>query len=124
MQLMPATAAMVEGAGRKSLPVEKLKEPELNISYGTKHMKDLLTEYDNNIIAVIASYNAGGKTVNRWLKNFGTFPQDEFIEQIPYGETRDYVKKVLAATAIYSRLYGLNLYEMKLPLPAKPVNIN
>jgi soluble lytic murein transglycosylase len=124
MQLMPATAAMVEGAGRKSLPVERLKEPELNITFGTRHMKDLLSEYNGNLIAVIASYNAGGNTVNRWLKSFGTLPQDEFTEQIPYGETRDYVKKVIATTAVYSRLYGFNLNGTALPLPVKPAQIN
>jgi soluble lytic murein transglycosylase len=123
MQLMPATAAMLEGAGKKSFPSERLKEPELNISYGSRHMKDLVAEYHDNIVAVIASYNAGGGTVNRWLRSFGTLPTDEFIEQIPYGETRDYVKKVITTAAIYARIYGMNLNSTKLPLPAKPTII-
>ncbi|GAM11507.1 soluble lytic murein transglycosylase [Geobacter sp. OR-1] len=122
MQLMPSTAAMLEGAGRKTLPLERLKEPELNIGFGTRHMKDLITQYNTNIVAVIASYNAGGGTVNRWLQRFGTLPADEFIEQIPYGETRDYVKKVLTSAAIYARLYGMDLNGLSLPLPATPFN--
>jgi len=85
-------------------------------------MKDLITEYNNNLIAVIASYNAGGGTVNRWRRAFGTLSEIEFIEQIPYAETRDYVKQVLASTAIYSKLYNLPLNGIKLPLPPKPVN--
>jgi soluble lytic murein transglycosylase len=82
----------------------------------------LIAEYSDNLIAVIASYNAGGGTVNRWKRSFGTLPDLEFIEQIPYSETRDYVKQVIASTAIYAKLYNLPLKGIKLPLPPKPVN--
>ncbi len=120
MQLMPATAAQIEGAGKEGNLTDRLTLPEKNISYGTKHMKDLILMYNADLISVIASYNAGAGAVNRWRRDFGTFPSAEFIEQIPYGETREYVKQVLASTAIYAQLYNLPLKGTKIPLPAKP----
>lgn len=105
MQLMPETAAAVMHA--KKIDPEKLYEPELNIRLGTKHLRDLLDQYKGDKVAVIASYNAGAHNVNKWRKTYGSLGRDEFVECIPFGETRDYVKKVLAAEAVYRRLYNL-----------------
>ena len=105
MQLMPETAAAV--LHEKKIDPERLYDPELNIRLGTRHLKDLLDQYNGDRIAVIASYNAGAHNVNRWRKTFGSLAADEFVESIPFGETRDYVKKVLATAALYQRLYGL-----------------
>jgi len=105
MQLMPNTALKM--VKEKGFSAEKLYEPELNIRLGTRHLKDLLEQYQGNLVAVIASYNAGGSNVNRWLKTYSGLAEDEFIECIPFGETRDYVKKVLATAALYRKLYGM-----------------
>lgn len=105
MQLMPETAAAVMRA--KKIDPDKLYDPELNIRLGTKHLRDLLDQYKGDKVAVIASYNAGGHNVNKWRKIYGSLAKDEFVECIPFGETRDYVKKVLAAEAVYRRLYNL-----------------
>ena len=105
MQLMPETAAAVLRI--KKIDPEKLYEPELNIRLGTKHLKDLLDQYKGDKIAVIASYNAGAHNVNKWKKIYGRLAKDEFVECIPFGETRNYVKKVLAAESVYRRLYSL-----------------
>lgn len=118
MQLMPATAGQMEG--KSTVSKERLTDPKLNISYGVRHFRDMLVQYDGDMISTVASYNAGGSAVDRWKKQFGTMPPAEFIEQIPYGETREYVKKVLAASAIYSRLYGLTPDAGPLPLPPRP----
>ncbi|HWI41062.1 MAG TPA: lytic murein transglycosylase, partial [Verrucomicrobiae bacterium] len=53
----------------------------------------------------LAAYNAGAHNVARWRTRYGRLPEDEFIECIPFGETRDYVKKILAWYDIYSLLY-------------------
>jgi len=103
MQLMPQTAAMV--LHEKKIDPERLYDPELNIRLGTKHLRELIDKYDGNKTAVIASYNAGAHNVNRWLKTYANLKGEEFIESIPFGETRDYVKKVLAVAALYKRLY-------------------
>lgn len=105
MQLMPQTAAMV--LHEKKIEPERLYDPELNIRLGTKHLRELIDKYGGNQTAVIASYNAGAHNVNRWLKTYSNLKGEEFIESIPFGETRDYVKKVLAVAALYRRLYGM-----------------
>jgi soluble lytic murein transglycosylase len=105
MQLMPDTAAAVMHT--KKIDPEKLYDPELNIRLGSKHLRELLDKYNGNRIAVIASYNAGAHNVNRWLKTYAGLPDEDFIESIPFGETRDYVKKVLASAALYQQLYGM-----------------
>lgn len=105
MQLMPQTAAMV--LHEKKIEPERLYDPELNIRLGTKHLRELIDKYNGNLTAVIASYNAGAHNVNRWLKTYSKLKNEEFIESIPFGETRDYVKKVLASADLYKRLYGL-----------------
>lgn len=106
MQLMPATAkatAREKGAFNPA----RLTSPEYNITLGTRHFRDLLKEYDGDVVYSIAAYNAGAAAVDRWRKNLKGLKKDEFIESIPYQETRDYVKKVYASAAIYRQLYGL-----------------
>jgi soluble lytic murein transglycosylase len=108
MQVMPATAAAVaKGGGEKCHP-DQLTLPGLNIRLGVKHLHDLLTLYNGDIVMAIAAYNAGSGNVNRWLKTFGKIPREQFIENIPFPETREYVKKVLAGAEIYRRLYRLS----------------
>lgn len=106
MQLMPATAKMTAKEKGKFNP-QKLLEPEYNIMLGTRHFKDLLKSYDGDALYSIAAYNAGSGAVDRWRNNFKNLKKDEFIESIPYQETRDYVKKVYASAATYRQLYGL-----------------
>ena len=106
MQLMPATASAIHK--RETLNTEMLTQPDLNIALGTRHLKNLLTVYQEDTISAVAAYNAGAGNVNRWRKAFPELKQDEFIENIPFGETREYVKKVLTAAAIYQRLYNFS----------------
>ena len=69
-------------------------------------MKRLLTKFDNSIPLAAAAYNAGPHRVENWLANFGDLQVDEFIEHIPFVETRNYVKKVSRNFLVYSKLYG------------------
>lgn len=105
MQLMPATARMTAGSKGKKFNPLTLVEPEYNIRLGTKHLRELLDRYHQDTVYTLAAYNAGAGAVNRWRKAFGDLPRDEFIENIPYFETRDYVKKIISFMAIYRSLY-------------------
>lgn len=107
MQLMPATAAKISSSGAESNVPGILSRPEFNIRYGVKHLKNLLVLFDGDIVKAVAAYNAGSGNVSRWLKTLGDEPNDQFVENIPYTETREYVKKVLAGAEIYNRLYKL-----------------
>ena len=113
MQVMPATAAAITKSVVNNGICERLGRPELNIRLGVKHLKGLLELYDGDIVMAVAAYNAGAGNVNRWVKRLGKVPNDLFIESIPFAETREYVKKVLAGAEIYNRLY-------KIPAPMTP----
>lgn len=106
MQLMPDTAKAT-AREKGAFDPQRLTDPELNIKLGTKHFRDLLKTYDNDVVYAIAAYNAGSGSVARWRKKLKGLQKDEFIENIPYGETRDYVKKVYASAVTYRQLYGM-----------------
>ena len=106
MQLMPATAKATDSEN-SAFNSQRLVVPDYNIKLGTRYFRDLMKEYDGDVIYAIAAYNAGPIAVNRWRKVMKALKKDEFIESIPYQETREYVKKVYASAAIYRQLYGL-----------------
>ena len=104
MQIMPATAR--EHAGRLGMvfTVGRLENPEVNIRIGTYHLKMLLDMFRGNSYFAIASYNAGQGNVLKWRRAAPSRPMDEFIESIPFSETRNYVKRVTLLRSSYSRL--------------------
>ena len=106
MQLIQPTAARI--AKQLGLPAptqETLFEPETNLTLGTQYLKDLLQRYSNNWHKALAAYNAGEAAVDRWEKEIVTDDIEEFVERIPYVETRGYVKLVLRNQQIYKQLY-------------------
>lgn len=114
MQLMPATAKA--SADRLSVPYEKdklVESPEYNLALADSHLATVLAQYDGSYVLAIAAYNAGGGNVSRWIKQFGD-PRDEdvdpiqWIESIPFQETRNYVQRVLEATQAYRIRLGLS----------------
>lgn len=106
MQLLPSTAARVARENGLEPPSnEKLFEPETNITLGMAYLKDLLQRYSNNWYKAIAAYNAGEGAVDRWEREIITDDIEEFVERIPYIETRGYVKLVMRNHRIYKKLY-------------------
>lgn len=106
MQLLPTTAARVaKQVGLEPPSNEKLFEPEVNLTLGAQYLKDLLRRYSNNWYKAIAAYNAGEAAVDRWEKEIVTDDIEEFVERIPYVETRGYVKLVMRNHRIYKKLY-------------------
>ncbi len=106
MQLIPATADREAANLGVTYPgPEKLFEPDMNLRLGIHHLKGLREEYPNSLAKALAAYNAGRRPVNRWEKRFASLDEEEFIERIPYRETRGYVKLVLRNYWIYKELY-------------------
>jgi soluble lytic murein transglycosylase len=106
MQLLPSTAARVaKQIGMPPPSNEQLFQPEINLTLGTQYLKDLLQRYSNDWFKAIAAYNAGESAVDRWEKELLTDDVEEFVERIPYLETRGYVKLVMRNHRIYKRLY-------------------
>ena len=109
MQVMPATANNV--AQRVGLPAvgrEDLFDQETNIRIGVRYVEQLLEQFSGNLVYTIASYNAGPLAVGNWIAQYRGQGQDEFVELIPYQETRQYVKRVLRSYREYVRLGGLS----------------
>ena len=105
MQLMPSTARDTARDMKEPVTETTLTRPDLNVRLGTRHLRDLLARFNGDVVSAVAAYNAGVTPVNRWRKSLANLREDEFIENIPYPETREYVKKVLAGMEIYRRLY-------------------
>jgi soluble lytic murein transglycosylase len=106
MQLLPATAAQVAKENNlRNLP--DLDTPAPNIALGTRYLAKLHEEFGGNLVLTLASYNAGPHVVRRWLDTLPPSQDPEiFIEEIPYPETRRYVKRVLGSYDRYRTLYG------------------
>ncbi len=105
MQVMPATANNV--AQRLGLPAvgrDDLFDQETNIRIGVHYVEQLLEQFSGNVAYTIASYNAGPMAVGSWIALHRGRSQDEFVELIPYLETRQYVKRVLRSYREYIRL--------------------
>jgi len=107
MQVMPATANNVaRKVGLPAVEREDLFDRETNIRIGVRYVEQLLDQFSGNLVYAIASYNAGPIAVGRWVNQFRGQSEDEFVELIPYQETRYYVKRVLRSYREYVRLNG------------------
>lgn len=105
MQVMPGTASNV--ARRLGIPPvgrDDLFDQETNIQIGVHYVEQLLEQFSGNVALTVASYNAGPVVVGSWAALHPGRSQDEFIELIPYQETRQYVKRVLRSYREYMRL--------------------
>ncbi len=107
MQLLHSTATRTAARLKLSSPPrDALFEPELNLTLGIHHLKELLQRYSNNLVKAIAAYNAGENAVSKWETQLAAADDDEFVERIPYSETQLYVKLVLRNLRIYRNIYG------------------
>ena len=106
MQLMDSTAKeMAEKLEMEYSAKEILYQPDTNIKIGTRYFAELLKRYENNIYLALTAYNAGIGNVDRWIEN-GIIKEDgSDIENIPYKETNNYVRKILRDYKIYQELY-------------------
>ena len=105
MQLMHPTASHVASRiGIGTPTTTDLYDPGVNVSLGGHHLAGLLSRYGNRRPLAAAAYNAGEGRVDRWIRARQGQSMDVWIETIPFGETRNYVKNVLAFTQVYGQL--------------------
>lgn len=109
MQIMPETGEWV--AERINLKNYQLEKPEDNIKMGTWYLDFTHSEYNNNSLLAVASYNAGPGNVSRWVERMSLRDPDEFVEKIPFPETKGYVKSVFGNYWNYLRLYDPQIGE-------------
>jgi soluble lytic murein transglycosylase len=109
MQLMPRTALRV--ARRLRVPYSRgrlTRDPHYNLRLGQAYLSDILEDYDGSLILALAGYNAGPLRVERWLRRYGDpgpniYAAIDWIESIPFTETRNYVQRVLENLIVYRR---------------------
>ena len=111
MQIMPETAAWIayqlgEEPDKVAEDINNLREPETNIRYGTWYLAELEDEFKGNDVLALAAYNAGRGNVHEWIEKNHWSENFSAVDEIPYAETRDYVKRVLHCREKYSELYG------------------
>lgn len=107
MQLMPDTAEwIVESTNLGPHTQEDLLKADVNINLGSWYLSWLNKHYNGNLIYAIAAYNAGQGNVNKWKQTNLWDGSQERIDQIPFGETRHYVQRVIYYYEKYTKLYG------------------
>lgn len=119
MQLMPKTGLTT--AKKYSIPLgntELLYQPGKNITIGSAYLREVMDQYDKNIILASAAYNAGPHRVDRWLPEKDAQPADSWVALIPYHETRTYVQRILAYMAIYDWRLNRPVVPLREHMPA------
>jgi soluble lytic murein transglycosylase len=114
MQLMPETARRTAKRLGVEFDLNNLLDPEYNVKLGLAHLRELVDDWKGSLVLVLASYNAGGGNVSKWIRAYGD-PRSanvdpiDWIERIPFSETRNYVQRVLEGVLVYrSRFAELN----------------
>jgi soluble lytic murein transglycosylase len=121
MQLIPPTASRIARALDVSgFSPENLYQPDTNIRFGTYHLKELLEQFDGSRAHAIAAYNAGPEAVQGWLAREGPLADDAFVDSVPYGETRRYLRRVLRSYRMYRLLYAEPAEAQGAPSAAAP----
>jgi soluble lytic murein transglycosylase len=107
MQIMPGTAKLItKQHGLPYTPAKLLGDPAYNLKLGAAHLGDLIDEYKGSYVLTLVAYNAGPRRVREWVAEYGdprsgTIDPIDWVESIPFQETRQYVQKVLQNTHVY-----------------------
>ncbi len=109
MQILPSTAKIVAKKLGFNVDASQLYQPQTNLQIGSNYIHELITKFDGSLVMAIAGYNAGPGRPNRWAQTFGRpngnlHQTINWIEMIPYNETRNYVMRVLENYQVYRSL--------------------
>lgn len=106
MQLLPATGKTVAKQIKlKGFNAPQLYNPSVNLELGTRYFKDMVERYNGQFEYALAAYNAGTDRVSDWLGQGHFRDPQEFVESIPFTETREYVQAILRNASVYRQLY-------------------
>jgi|GEM_PF-1847988 len=116
MQVMPITGTRIAVRLNEDLSPDELSTPATNIRYGTWYLSQLNERFEGAWPVSLAAYNAGPTNVSSWLIPWlGDIELDDFVEQIPFRETREYVKSVVGYYSVHTALYN-SAAALNLPL--------
>ena len=109
-QIVPSTGRqLARQAGIRPFRTNMLFQPTTNLQLGTRYLRSLLDRWEGKWEQTLAAYNAGASRVQEWLSWASYREPAEFVESIPFTQTRDYVQSVLRNAAAYRRIYGTRL---------------
>ena len=107
MQLLPKTGKTVAKQVKlRGYTAPQLYTPAVNLQLGTRYFKDMVDKYNGQFEYALAAYNAGTDRVEDWLGQGHYRDPQEFVESIPFTETREYVQAILRNASVYRQLYG------------------
>lgn len=107
MQVLPSTGRKLARSMKvRGYSSQQLLVPNFNLQLGTRYFRELVDHFDGHVEYALAAYNAGTDRVEAWLANGKYRDATEFVESIPFTETREYVQAVLRNATLYKRLYG------------------
>ncbi len=110
MQILPETAYyLAKLSGGRTFTSSDLATPSVNVAYGSYYLRYLLDHYDGNEVLALAAYNGGLANVDRWVAQADAAGRRLTVEEIPFPETREYVRRVLGAEQIYRSDYAREL---------------
>jgi len=108
MQVLPGTGKLVARDLRmRRFRSEQLLSPTTNLQIGSRYFRQMVDRFGGRVEYALAAYNAGSHRVDQWLQDGQYRDVEEFVESIPFTETREYVQAILRNAAIYRRLYGM-----------------
>ncbi len=107
MQLLPKTGKVVaKQAKLKRYNASQLYTPTVNLELGTRYFRGMVDKFGGSFEYALAAYNAGSERVEEWLGQGKYRDPQEFVESIPFTETREYVQAILRNANVYKQLYG------------------
>ena len=107
MQMIPPTARTVaRQVGINGFSLSMLTIPRINIEMGIFYFKQVLDQFNGDVELALASYNAGPHRAADWKVRFYGLEKDEFIEEVPFRETRNYIRRILRSYGAYKAIYG------------------
>ena len=110
MQITPETAQFIaDRSGGTAFRQADLATPQINIAYGSYYLRYVLRRFDGNVVLGLAAYNGGEGNVEKWVAQAAARGEELQAEDIPFPETRHYVKNVLEAQREYRREYAREL---------------
>jgi soluble lytic murein transglycosylase len=110
MQVLPTTGRRyATRLGIKPFSTSRLTDPATNIKIGMAYFSDVLRRFDGEVAHALAAYNAGDGRVIDWMDERGKIDRDIFVDDIPFPETQNYVKRILGTAEDYRALYKVKL---------------
>jgi soluble lytic murein transglycosylase len=106
MQLLPKTGkGTAKQVGLHNYKTESLLDPTVNIELGTKYFREMVDHFGGQVEYALAAYNAGSSRVEDWRSSGSYRDIEEFVESIPFTETREYVQAIVRNAEVYKRVY-------------------